>query len=87
MVIVGLGDIGWTTHSLRRGGATALYERGWAFEDVQLYGRWASSASCREYVRTGMNAVLRLRAAHQPEVWYRMRLLASLGAECFNLEA
>eukprot|EP00974_Lingulodinium_polyedra_P008059 766852-Lingulodinium_polyedra.AAC.1 len=44
--LVGLGDVAWTTHSLRRGGATALYESGWAFEDVQLFGRWAAASSC-----------------------------------------
>jgi len=32
------------THSLRRGGAQALAQAGWALEDIKLFGRWMSAA-------------------------------------------
>ncbi len=32
------------THSLRVGGATALYNAGWELAAVQRFGRWASGA-------------------------------------------
>eukprot|EP00971_Amphidinium_carterae_P264543 5247831-Amphidinium_carterae.1 len=44
---LGFGHIPWTTHSLRRGGATALVSQGYSFESVILYGRWASSKTAR----------------------------------------
>lgn len=50
----------WRSHSLRRGGATALMERGWTFEGVRIFGRWASESSAREYIRLAQTALSRL---------------------------
>ena len=37
-------------YSLRRGGATALFRKGQTFTQIAEHGRWASEASCREYI-------------------------------------
>lgn len=66
----------WRSHSLRRGGATALMESGWAFADVKLYGRWASESSAREYIRLGQSALARLHHTMPPDVWRKCDLLA-----------
>ena len=66
----------WRPHSLRRGGATALLEAGWNYGDIQLFGRWSSERSCREYLRRGSTEMTRFRAALEPEVVPRTNLLA-----------
>ena len=74
---MGFGDLEVTSHSLRRGGATALLSLGYAFNDVQLYGRWSSDRSVREYLRRGQTALLRMDPS-QP----RWRLADCLGSLC-----
>ena len=37
-------DQPFTGHSLRRGGATALYNAGWTAEEIMAHGRWTSDA-------------------------------------------
>ena len=65
----------WRTHSLRRGGATALFELGVPFGSIQLYGRWASDKSCREYIRRGSTLLARLRSDTTVETWHKCKLL------------
>jgi len=43
----------YTPHSLRHGGATKLFGRGWRVEDIMLRGRWASTTSTRQYIQSG----------------------------------
>eukprot|EP00971_Amphidinium_carterae_P016023 316047-Amphidinium_carterae.1 len=50
---LGFGAINWTSHGLRRGGASELIAKGWSFESVMLAGCWASQRSAAEYVRRG----------------------------------
>jgi integrase len=59
---LGLGHVGWSTHSLRRGGATAMYMAHMPLREIMLYGRWLAERSCREYLRKGEVAVLALEA-------------------------
>jgi integrase len=66
---LGLADVSVTTHSFRRSGATALALLGYTFEDIMLFGRWASNRSAREYIRKGEQAVLRTRSACLKERW------------------
>lgn len=77
----------WRSHSLRRGGATALMELGWGFSDVQLYGRWASESSARENIRLGQSAVARLHNSMAPEVWRRCEVLAGGCCDAFKLDS
>ena len=73
---IGFGDLEVTSHSIRRGGATALLSLGYAFNDVQLDGRWSSDRSVREYLRRGQTALLRM-APSQPR-WRLADCLCSL---------
>lgn len=66
----------WRSHSLRRGGATALMEHGWSFDNVRQYGRWSSESSAREYVRLGQVALSRLNRCLGEERWHMFRVLA-----------
>ena len=74
-------EIEWSSHSLRRGGATELQRRQVPLPDIMLAGRWASSRSAREYLRKGDVALLRHEANMNTE--YRLRLERFAGmAEC-----
>ena len=84
MAALGFGA-GWTSHGLRRGGASELLAGGWSLEDVMLQGRWASLRSCREYLRRGETALARVRADFDGATWSRARSLASLGSRAVLL--
>lgn len=43
----------YSGHSLRRGGATALFLAGWSPEEIQKHGRWSSDCYKRYLERTG----------------------------------
>ena len=66
--ILGLGEIGFRSHSLRRGGATELLMRGIDFGNILLFGRWRAERAAREYCRKGEVAVLRLLNGLNPLV-------------------
>lgn len=76
---LGFGAISWTSHGLRRGGATQLLRERVALSDVMLAGRWASERSCREYLRRGAVALVRLRTDITAEAWSRVEPLATVG--------
>ena len=44
-------DQRFVPHSLRHGGATHLYMRGWRMDDIQTRGRWEVQKTCRRYVQ------------------------------------
>ena len=44
---LGFGNIAWTTHGLRRGGATELLRRQVSLHDIMIVGRWRTERSCR----------------------------------------
>lgn len=44
---MGFASVHWTTHSLRRGGATAMLQAGTPLSDIMLRGRWLSERSAR----------------------------------------
>ena len=70
----------WTSHGLRRGGATQLLMEGHALPSIMLYGRWLTERSCREYLHRGEVSILRMRPSHGSNTWRRVDLLAhSLG--------
>lgn len=59
----------WTTHGLRRGGATELLRRQVPVPEIALMGRWQSEKSMREYLRKGEVAALRQREDIPKSAW------------------
>lgn len=57
----GLGDMGFTPHSLRHGGATYLFMAGVPVTDVVQVGRWRQVSSAMYYIQCGP-ALLRLQS-------------------------
>jgi len=66
---LGFGAVHWTSHGLRRGGATELLSRGVPLSDIMLFGRWLSDRSAREYLRRGEVSLTRLRVDIATEAW------------------
>jgi integrase len=58
---LGLSDR-YGPHSLRHGGATALYLRGVSLETILLRGRWKSYASARTYIQTSKGLLMSMEA-------------------------
>ena len=83
---LGFGGVHWTSHGLRRGGATELMLQGMSLPDIMLRGRWLSERSCREYLRRGEVMMLRLRADISLDSWRRLEVLAALGASAFECD-
>jgi len=54
---LGLSD-SYVPHSLRHGGATALFLEGVGIEDIMLRGRWSSNKSARRYIQAGPSLLL-----------------------------
>ena len=82
--VLGLSGV-WTTHSLRRGGATELLTQQVPVEDIMTYGRWASVASARLYLRRGEVALLRCRGEYSDAIAAKLFALASLGCRIWQL--
>ena len=81
---LGFGGRNWTTHGLRRGGASELVAAGWPLESVMLHGRWLSLRSCREYIRRGEAALTRARGEFTEETWRKAEALAAQGPALFD---
>ena len=69
---------------MRRGAATSLMQLGWSFDDVKLYGRWASDSSAREYIRLGQSALARMSRHFSDEQLRLFDVLASGIAVAFE---
>lgn len=54
----GLGDHGYTPHSLRHGGATRHFLQGKPIGDIQFRGRWSEAKSVRTYIQSGRALLL-----------------------------
>lgn len=76
----------YVPHSLRHGGATALFLAGERIEDILLRGRWASSKTARRYIQAGPALLLQhsvpeatgsLAAAVSPHILHLLTLLSS----------
>jgi hypothetical protein len=77
--------LNWTSHSLRRGGATELLRLGVSLPDIMLHGRWLSARSAREYLRRGDVAMLRFNEMISSEAFAAAHTLAGLGAYVWSL--
>lgn len=69
------------SRSLRRGGATALMQSGWDFDNVKQSGRWTSGSSTREYLHLCQTALARLHSSIAEERW---RLFEVLTGGCIE---
>ena len=77
-VSLGLGELGFTTHSWR-GGVTELLQLGWTVENICVQGCWACVPNGRLYLRRGDVFMQRLRSDLSSDVWARMASLARIG--------
>ena len=78
---LGLQSSTFRTHSLPRGGATALALSNMSFKDIMVQGRWASERSCRLCIMKGEIHVLRLRESIDSAQWLRILAVASIGEQ------
>ena len=51
---IGLKNARFVFHSLRHGGATELFQAGWALDNIAHQGRWRSLTTTRRYINTGL---------------------------------
>ena len=70
----------FTTHSLRRGGATELLIQQFSLETIMEFGRWASVSFARLYLRRGLAVALPKRCllilcSVGGRVWVLVKLL------------
>ena len=84
MTAMSCAHLPWSTHSLRRGGASEMARVGIPMADIMAYGRWASSRAAQEYVRRGEVALLQVGDTFPPEAWSTTRCLARIGAEVWS---
>lgn len=77
--VLGAGDLGLTTHSFRRSGASELARQNMPLSDILLYGRWASEKSAKEYIRKGEVAIFRARQFLEGKGHHRIQAWANLG--------
>jgi integrase len=76
----------WRTHSLRRGGATALALRGLPMSEIMELGRWTSLKSARLYIQTGNVALTRMRANVSDAQWASIHALARVTSAIHSFE-
>jgi len=75
----------WTSHSMRRGGATHLLTQDMPLSDIMLRGRWKTERSAREYLRRGELAITRLRNDIPASTWVRLHRFAALKSQVFEI--
>ena len=57
----------------------------YSLETIMHYGRWASVASCRLYLRRGEAALLRCRGEFSDATTLRLNKLAAIGCRVWTL--
>ena len=72
----GLVELGFTSHSLRRGGATQLLINRMSIEHIMFFGRWAKLSSCKEYLRKGQVFLMRVHSLAKSARWELIDLFA-----------
>ena len=76
----------WTSHGLRRGGATELFRKNISLNAIAQQGRWLSERSMREYLRRGEVAQLRLAGSIAPATWKEAERLAAIGERVWAIK-
>ena len=82
---LGFGSVHWTSHGLRRGGASELLRQGVPLSLFLMASRWLSERSAREYLRKGEVSVLRLRGLIPKASWLKAHKMASLGDTAWDI--
>jgi len=82
-VAIGFENMGLTSHSFRRGGASELLRRHIDLPSICLFGRWASESSAREYLRKGEVYLTRVEGRFTDEAWKMASSWAALGPLAF----
>ena len=82
---LGWGAIQWSSHSLRRGGASELAMTGLPIADLLEFGRWLSMRSAREYIRRGELGLHAARRDVSASARERVYALASIGPTIWDL--
>ena len=77
-VALGFEGSFFTSHSMRRGGATEMVRSGVPVLDTMQYGRWASYSSFRIYVAKGDVLLTRFLQRLSDEEWLRLEAVARL---------
>ena len=75
---LGCHTLGFKSHSLRRGGATARLIAGHTLSQIMVDGRWSSEASCRLYLKSVEAQLLLAKRATDEKAMQRVRLLSEL---------
>ena len=83
--LLGAGQLGLSTHSFRRSGASELSRQGMPLSDILLYGRWLSERAAREYVRKGEVAVIRAKQIISGRDWKRVTSWSLLGPQAWSI--
>ena len=76
----------WTSHGLRRGGATELLRCGISLGQIALIGRWLSERSMREYLCRGEVCLLRFRKDVDSAIWDSIDRIASIGEQVWTVD-
>ena len=82
---LGCGDTHWSSHSLRRGGATELQRLNVPLADIMLQGRWQSARSAKEYLRKGDVALVKTISNIPPEALENLSRYSSVGWHVWSL--
>ena len=81
----GLDALGFTSHSLRRGGATQLLINRMSVEQIMLFGRWAKLNSCKEYLRKGQVFLMRVHTLAKSARWELIDLFAKNSVQAWRM--
>ena len=84
-MLLGCGDLGLTTHTFRRSGASELARQGVHLPDILLYGRWRTERSAREYIRQGEVGILRARQNLNPQLKERIYRWVCLNQQVWSI--
>ena len=68
----------YTSHSMRRGGATEMTRAGVPLLDAMHYGRWTSFSSFRLYIAKGDVLLTRLKQQLSDAEWRKLEVLSGL---------
>ena len=62
---LGLDSFKFQFYSLRRGGATHLYQMQWSVQDIMVRGRWSDVRTCKIYIQDGVAQLSSMQLSQQ----------------------
>ena len=62
---LGLSACNYAFYSLRRGGATHLYQLQWQVQDIMIRGRWSDIRTCKIYIQDGVAQLSSMQLSQQ----------------------